>query len=55
MARDGIKYLEQLLRQAGQEADREKLDKITAEIYRVVAQREKLRNAAAHKGKQLLK
>jgi hypothetical protein len=43
MAQDGVRYLEQLLRQAGKETDREKLDKLTAEIYRVVAEREQLR------------
>jgi hypothetical protein len=43
VAQDGVRYLERLLRQAGKETDREKLDKLTAEIYRVVAEREKLR------------
>jgi hypothetical protein len=43
MAQDGVRYLEQLLRQASKETDRAKLDKLTAEIYRVVAEREKTR------------
>jgi hypothetical protein len=43
MAQDGVRYLEQLLRQARKETDREKLEKLTAEIYRVVAEREKMR------------
>jgi hypothetical protein len=43
MAQDGVRYLERLLKQAGNETDRNKLDKLTAEIYRVVAEREKMR------------
>jgi hypothetical protein len=43
MAQDGVRYLEQLLKQAGKETDAEKLDKLTAEIYRVVAERDKIR------------
>ena len=43
MAQDGVRYQERLLRQAGKETDRERLDKLTAEIYRVVAEREKIR------------
>jgi hypothetical protein len=44
MAQDGVRYLERLLRQAGRETDRERLDKLTAEIYRVVAEREMIRD-----------
>jgi len=44
MAQDGVRYLEQLLKQAGRETDQGKLDKLTAEIFRVVAEREKLRS-----------
>ena len=40
MAQDGIRYLEQLLKQAGKETDLNRLDQLTAEIYRVVAERE---------------
>jgi hypothetical protein len=43
MAQDGVRYLERLLKLAGKETDREKLDKLTTEIYRVVAEREKMR------------
>jgi hypothetical protein len=43
MAQNGIRYLEQLLKQAGKETDHKKLDKLTAEIYRVVAEREQIR------------
>ncbi len=43
MAENGIRYLEQLLKQAGKETDHAKLDKLTAEIYRVVAKREQTR------------
>jgi hypothetical protein len=43
MAQDGVRYLEQLLKQVGKETDAAKLDKLTAEIYRVVAEREKIR------------
>jgi hypothetical protein len=43
MAQDGVRYQERLLWQAGKETDRERLDKLTAEIYRVVAEREKIR------------
>jgi hypothetical protein len=43
MAQDGVRYLQQLLRQASREVDRDKLDRLTAEIFRVVATREQLR------------
>jgi|HubBroStandDraft_5_1064220.scaffolds.fasta_scaffold2159549_1 hypothetical protein len=43
MAQHGIRYLEQLLKQAGKETDHKKLDQLTAEIYRVVAEREQIR------------
>jgi hypothetical protein len=43
MAQDGVRYLEQLLKQVGKETDAEKLDKLTAEIYRVVAERDKIK------------
>jgi hypothetical protein len=49
MAQDGVRYLEQRLRRAGKETDREKLDKLTAEIYRVVADREQVRIRAKPK------
>jgi len=42
MAQDGVRYLERLLREARKEIDRERLEKLTAEIYRVVAERERL-------------
>ncbi len=47
MPQDGTRYLEQLLKQASRESDPEKLDKLTAEIYRVVAQREHLRKSVS--------
>lgn len=43
MAQDGVRYLERLLKDANRETDQEKLDKLIAEIYRVVAEREKAR------------
>jgi hypothetical protein len=43
MARDGVRHLERLLKQASNETDRHKLDLVVAEIYRVVAEREKMR------------
>ena len=49
MAQVGIRYLEGLLKQAGRETDKDKLDKLTTEIFRVVAEREKLRSLSASK------
>ena len=43
MAQDGVRYLERLLKDATRETDQEKLDRLIAEIYRVVAEREKIR------------
>lgn len=43
MAQHGIRYLEQLLKQAGKETNLKRLDQLTAEIYRVVAEREQIR------------
>jgi hypothetical protein len=45
MAQGGVRYLEQLLKQASRETNPEKLDKLTAEIYRVVAAREETRKS----------
>jgi len=42
-AQGGVRYLERLLRQASREPDRDKLDKLIAEIYRIVAERERMR------------
>jgi hypothetical protein len=43
MAQHGIRYLEQLLKQAGKETNLKRLDQLTAEIYRVVTEREEIR------------